>query len=179
MATPTIREDGTIRTRRLLLRAAQESDLVPLHQLLSNEDVMRYWYSPPSHPLRHPQPLQHQPSTATTNSKTQVMCPLHLHPPNSPLPAQHARLPYKRRFRLRHRPHLTLNPEPQPPHRSHNRQSRHLAHLQLRNRLHAFPFRLGPRIHGRSTHRLVRAQWCVLEARGREGVGGCGSEEWC
>ena len=44
MATFTPREDGAIRTRRLLLRGAQESDLEALHELFSDEDVMRYWY---------------------------------------------------------------------------------------------------------------------------------------
>ena len=40
----TPQDDGAIRTRRLLLRAAQESDLEALHELFSDEDVMRYWY---------------------------------------------------------------------------------------------------------------------------------------
>lgn len=43
METPIRRKDGAIRTRRLLLRAAQESDLISLHELFRDEDVMRYW----------------------------------------------------------------------------------------------------------------------------------------
>ena len=44
MVAFTPQEDGAIRTRRLLLRGAQESDLEALHELFSDEDVMRYWY---------------------------------------------------------------------------------------------------------------------------------------
>ena len=44
MVAFTPKEDGAIRTRRLLLRAAEESDLEALHELFSDEDVMRYWY---------------------------------------------------------------------------------------------------------------------------------------
>ena len=43
MATHTHQQDGTILTRRLLLRGAQESDLESLHELFTDEDVMRYW----------------------------------------------------------------------------------------------------------------------------------------
>ena len=39
-----MREDGAVRTPRLLLRGAQESDLDPMHGLFRDEDVMRYWY---------------------------------------------------------------------------------------------------------------------------------------
>lgn len=43
MATHTHQQDGTILTRRLLLRGAQESDLESLHEMFTDEDVMRYW----------------------------------------------------------------------------------------------------------------------------------------
>ena len=51
MATTTPQKDGPITTPRLLLRDAQESDLESLHELFSDEEVMRYWYLPthPSH----------------------------------------------------------------------------------------------------------------------------------
>ena len=39
----------TIRTERLLLRRARESDLQPLHAMMSDPRAMRYWSSPP-HP---------------------------------------------------------------------------------------------------------------------------------
>ena len=40
-------EEGivTIRTPRLLLRQARPSDLEDLHVMMSDDDVMRYWYS--------------------------------------------------------------------------------------------------------------------------------------
>ena len=39
-------EEGkvTIRTARLLLRQALPSDLDDFHEIMSNADVMRYWY---------------------------------------------------------------------------------------------------------------------------------------
>lgn len=46
MATLSHQQDGLIRTQRLLLRGAQESDLESLHELFSDEEVMRYWYLP-------------------------------------------------------------------------------------------------------------------------------------
>lgn len=39
----------TIRTARLLLRRARETDLEPLHAIMSDPRAMRYWSSPP-HP---------------------------------------------------------------------------------------------------------------------------------
>ena len=34
----------TIQTKRLLLRAAQASDIDDLFEIFGNDDVMRYWY---------------------------------------------------------------------------------------------------------------------------------------
>jgi RimJ/RimL family protein N-acetyltransferase len=36
-----------IRTDRLVLRKARESDLAPLHAILSDPETMRYWSTPP------------------------------------------------------------------------------------------------------------------------------------
>jgi RimJ/RimL family protein N-acetyltransferase len=38
------RKVHTLQTERLLLRAAQPSDLDDLFEIFSDEDVMRYWY---------------------------------------------------------------------------------------------------------------------------------------
>ena len=37
----------SLKSARLLLRAAQESDLDAFHAMFTNEDVMRYWYAKP------------------------------------------------------------------------------------------------------------------------------------
>lgn len=62
MESPTFPEHEPIRTKRLLLRAAQESDLHSFHELFSDEDVMRYWYEP----LHHPPPPRYQLLTIKT-----------------------------------------------------------------------------------------------------------------
>jgi len=47
--SPTLKETSSSRanlqTERLILRAAQESDLDDFFEMFSNEDVMRYWYA--------------------------------------------------------------------------------------------------------------------------------------
>ena len=43
MATPPHQQDGTTPTPPPLPRRAQESDLESLHELFTDEDVMRYW----------------------------------------------------------------------------------------------------------------------------------------
>lgn len=37
-------ESKSIRTERLLLRGARENDLDDFHAMLTNDEVMKYWY---------------------------------------------------------------------------------------------------------------------------------------
>ena len=43
MASLAPQTTKVLRTRRLTLRAACESDLAAFHEIFSNEDIMRYW----------------------------------------------------------------------------------------------------------------------------------------
>lgn len=147
MATLSHQQDGPIKTQRLLLRGAQESDLEPLHEIFSDEEVMRYWYLPNS-PIPYP--------SIAEKKQFQVLCPSHNHGKDVEIPPRHDGFVHQRNSRLRHRTCLiTLinipsrrRPTPERFRREGDRQSRHLEPSKLRDWLHAEPRLLEKGLYG-------------------------------